>query len=843
MFEMEPYREQVKPTFFAPRLDIRSDKNIDLDSDETIQSKLTSYDQLFKDMQEKVADSLKKEPSQQNTSEKTATKPSLDPVLQRVTVNRAISKVYEGFGFLPQDILAKADMTKNKFNFERVKDPDYIYLPDVIKPQNKPTANGLNFEQEIFEKGFFKLIEQEIPEGHTSPHNLNLLHGIGSNPFKSGDADNYMRFQKSPFYSALHETSMTPRHILQNLDPDIWSMINQSVDEILDTDFSKMGVDKLNKLKNPFGQEHPGLKWENVTDPFYNNKVDSFDIYANFHSVVSSGIWQFWDDNQVFTFVNRLWEARTRADDVLREIMGRASAFPDFRSIPEKSIPKWDLPEKTAKGVDNTPATTKNPQALTDKELAQKQEALTSFESAESTILSNIDAWWSRTKKGFTEATVLPFGLMSSFTPLMQTMMDWGNWGDQIDKSVRASDNMGFKDKMINGYLNHTASNYVFKKFKGDNTVTSEMLLSDSARSAEIVWSELVDHGYLDAQGRLTDKFNPTDPDFPLAINVSEGEKMRVRTVLRQAATGSFSLDIQDQTLVKSRRRHDVRVQTADGKLRSLTDIVDLINKGTTPYDRIKNSQLAYDSLFDLHATLVGLTNKNAISGAAISRQSGSNIAVTIANQGSWKEWNGGQWVDKKGAVSLEFHNEEALNTFKGQLRSLIALLEPAIGTFGPDTVKEGGIPFRMLIDNAGSMDSPELITEGHPLYRIQMDTLYDKDFFYTKSWQTVSKHLEGKVISIIRDGMFGRNVANSMLRQAHERKKDDYDAKKQDHEDKEIERMLQEIKNRAERIREEKKMAELRQQEQQRIQNQEKKTEQERQAREAEQRRRAGKS
>jgi len=836
MFEMEPYREQIKPTMFAPKLDVRSDKNINLDSDQVVQAKLTAYEKLFQDVQSKVETSLA-QTNKAATPGKNAA-PAMDPALQRVMVNRAISKVYEGFGFLPQDILAKSDMTKNKFNFERVKDPGYMYLPDFIKSQAVTGVDQASFEKEIFEEGFFKLMEDVPGEGHTSPHNLNLLNGIGSNPFKEGDSENYMRFQKSPFYSALHGESMSPRNILQNLDPAIWSTINQGVDEILGTDFANMNLEQKMKLKNPFGAEHPGLEWKGVADPFTDNKIDSFDISANFHAVVSSGIWQSWEDTQVFDFVNRLWEARTRSDDVLREILGKASSFPDIRAVPEKATPIWAEEDAS---VPVTTAAFAGAKTVAEKEIAAKQEqALQTFDQTEDKVIQNIDDWWDRVGDGFDEATVLPFGLLATFAPLMQTMMDWGNWGDQISKSSGQSDGLGFKDKMINGYLNHTSNQYVFKKFKGDGLVTSDMLVLDSTKGSQSLWSDLVAAGYLDGQGHLTDKVDSSNPDFPLNVNVSEGDKVRIREVLRQASVGSFSLDVQDQTLINGRRRNAIKVPSGDGTLRSLTEIVDLINKGSNTYDRIKNSQLAYNSLFDLHATMVGLSDSNVVTGTALMSNVGSNVAVNLAQSGEWTEWNAtsGQWVQQRGPVSMQFHDKAALDEFKSQIRGLLALLEPAVGTFGPDDAKEGGLAFRMLIDNSGSMETAEMITEGNAKYRMQVDSLYNKDFFYTESWKKVSKHLEWKAIGVIRDGMFGRSIANNMLRQAHTRKKDDYEEKKEDYEEREIQRMIQEIRGRSERINEDKELENKRREAAKRIENEDKKAANRRQGEQAAKRR-----
>lgn len=94
------------------------------------------------------------------------------------------------------------------------------------------------------------------------------------------------------------------------------------------------------------------------------------------------------------------------------------------------------------------------------------------------------------------------------------------------------------------------------------------------------------------------------------------------------------------------------------------------------------------------------------------------------------------------------------------------------------------------------------------------------------------------KAIGVIRDGMFGRGISNNMLRQAHTRQKDDYDAKKEAYEEREIERMVKEIKDRSERIRSEKEQEQKRREAAKRLENEDKKAAEKRQAEEAAKRR-----
>ena len=380
----------------------------------------------------------------------------------------------------------------------------------------------------------------------------------------------------------------------------------------------------------------------------------------------------------------------------------------------------------------------------------------------------------------------------------MQSMKDWGNWADQIENRTQLNkqgDSFGFKTQMISGYLNYATKNYVFNKFQGNSRVTPELIGAENAKLGQAIFTDLKDKGYLDAAGKVTSKFDPSDPNFNLAINFSEGEKTRVRDVLRQSSVGAFSLDIQDKTLVGGLKRSDIRVPAADGSMRTLPELIDLMKAGSTPYDRVKNAQMVYNTLFDMHAVMTGLDKSNDSNGKLLLKTEASRLKMTVSSDGSWKEWDTKVgWIQKQGPVTMTFDTEKDATAFKDQIRVLMALLEPVVGTFGPDVKTEGGVPFRMLVDNSGSTDSVNMITDKSSNYRLSVDSQYDKKLFDSPEWKMVADKLQGKVIHTVVLAMFGRNATNAMERNEHRQKRDDYETAKEDHQFSEVQRIVKEM-------------------------------------------------
>jgi len=226
---------------------------------------------------------------------------------------------------------------------------------------------------------------------------------------------------------------------------------------------------------------------------------------------------------------------------------------------------------------------------------------------------------------------------------------------------------------------------------------------------------------------------------------------------------------------------------------------------GSTPYDRVKNAQMVYNTLFDMHAVMTGLDKGNDSNGKLLLKTEASRLKMTVSSDGSWKEWDTKLgWIQKQGPVTMTFDTEKDASAFKDQIRVLMALLEPVVGTFGPDVKTEGGVAFRMLVDNSGSTDSVNMITDKSSNYRLSVDSLYDRKLFDSPEWKAVADKLQGKVIHSVVLAMFGRNATNALERNEHRQKKDDYETAKEDHQFAEVQRIIKEMEAQNQRRQEE---------------------------------------
>ncbi|NDD66135.1 hypothetical protein EBZ35_00510, partial [bacterium] len=496
---------KIKPNLFPMQVPLVSSKSIELESyGLTTGDHPPSFSDAMAQASQHVSRATPSNPAPMDT-------PSSTAAAQQIGAIRSVSKIYEGLAFIPQDILARVDQLKEKSNFEKTSDPQYVYLPDLI-PKNPSRLEDTSIESQVYDKAFLKWAEENPGERATSPHNLNMLHGMDTNPFKEGDTGNFTLFQSSPYFRALHTQSMTPRNIIQKLDPAFWSSINQTIEDIAHTDYTTLSPTELRKLKNPYGNTRPGLSIQNVTDPFTDSGTDSFDIRANFNGVLESNIWKTWQSKDSFRFLNRLWEASTRVDDVLRELFGKASNMPSATF------------EASLRGK-------------TD------QASIKALQTAKASVSARLTQWWDTIGTHLDEATLLPFGLLSSLAPLMAATKDLGNWSDR-QPTAPMGDSLGFQSKMITDYLSQIQTEYLQGKFKvRDGLGTKDFPLGSDTTIREVI-DQLTKDGVLDPQGRILYK---GDVDAIPLHNIlpSETDREQVRNVLRERMIGQFSLEVQ----------------------------------------------------------------------------------------------------------------------------------------------------------------------------------------------------------------------------------------------------------------------------------------------------------
>ncbi len=648
-----------------------------------------------------------------------------------IKASRQIESLYEGAGFLPLDVLARIEQTGDSGNFENPTDPTYVNYSDKLKAMLSGQDPAL--AKDVFQADPAQFSERFPGEGTTLAHNATLLYGIGTNPFKGQDKSNNQVFTTNAFYKDLHTQSKSPRSILQKLDPQFWDSMTGDVQLIEDSSLS------LKKVKDPF---------------FDNGDIKSFDIHANFNTIVSSQVWKKWTDKQVFSFVNRAWEARSRMEGTLREVVG---------------------------DVNNSHATTQ-------------------------TALSHVQSWWDGIGSKLDEGNLLPFATLAEVAPAMESMMDWGNWGGEAVDSAASKEtkkkleSSGFREKMVSGYLNYMKTTYVNRQFKGKTPIDVNSFVLDNLDQKRQVKDNLITKGFIDTAGFVTSKFDATNPDFNLGIGLTKDQENEVRIQLREASIGQFSLDVQDKTLVNGKVRQDIRIMGSDGQARNLSEVVDLISSGKDPLTQLKNSKLAYEYFFKINASMTGLSLEgDPVSGDIKSKGVDKKIEVSVADSGTWKEWNVSstskdlKWQTQSGPIHLQFSNKADAQAFKDKIRMMMALLEPVVGTFNPNVQGGGKEPLALLADNTGSMQSTAFIKEGDSQYQMRHVVAFDQAFFASDIWKAAAKDIDQKAISVIGTNLFVRGTENLMLNRDHKKKQEDWEVKNDDFKEEQVRQIKRE--------------------------------------------------
>jgi len=752
---------KIKPNLFPMQAPLVTSKSIDLESYGLKPGEENAP--TFSDAMTKASQQVSR--ATPSGSPPPGSPPSPSSTDQKIGALRSVSKIYEGLAFIPQDILARVDQLKDKANFEKTTDPHYVYLPDLI-PKNPSRLDDASLESQVYDKAFLKWAEENPGERATSPHNLNMLHGMDTNPFKDGDAMNFSLFQSSPYFKALHTQSMTPRNIIQKLDPTFWDSINQTIDAIAKTDYATLTPVELRELKNPYGNARPGLAIQNVADPFTDSGTDSFDIRANFNGVLESNVWKNWDTKTSFRFLNRLWEASTRVDDVLRELFGKASNMPTA-TFEASLVGKTD------------------------------QASIQALQTAKQGVTTRLTQWWDTVGTHLDESTLLPFGLLSSLAPLMAATKDLGNWSDRQGASPMG-DSLGFQGKMIADYLSQIQTTYLNQTFKVADGLGAKDFPLGSDATIQDVMAQLRKEGVLDPQGRIIYK-GDLDTLSLNSVLTSKTDIEQVKNVLRERQIGRFSLEVQDQTLVAGRRRQMVQLKTTNGAYMTLPDLLAQLEVPTQPKAQIETAQMVYSTLLSLYQSLSGISDTRDSNGQLPIQSKGSISTLLATQNAKWQEWDdqSGNWVSQSGPYRMSFKTPSQATEFGNQIRIIIALLEPVVGLFGQRFDEKGKPIFKQLVDNSGTSSTKELITADSKGYRLGVDAVYDRSVFETGFWKDAATQLEKKVIGRLAEGMFTRSLTNRQERSTHRTKKKAYDEAVEEVKEEEANRLINDMKQR----------------------------------------------
>ncbi len=723
---------EPKPFPFPMRMDLRTIKQWDLEIDPSADG--LSFEKVF----QKMTDTQK----------------------ANVVAAREIQGIYEGASFLPREDLASIEQTGTTFNFEDVASPTYVDYAAALKKIDKKDK-GL--EEDLFGKNATSEAQENPGAGNTMAHNLSLLNGITTNPFKKEDTKNYNAFLNSPYYKDLHTNMQSPRRILQKLDPQFWKKINDATKQATTYGLSSQTI-------------------QGAADPFSDNKgsINTFDVQNNFHSTLSSKAWKGWDASLVFGFLNRAWESRTRVENILREMVGNA------KDLPSKNDPNISQP-----------------------------------------VMDHVENWWQKTGSHLEESALLPFASLASIAPAMSKFMDWGNWGDNPLQPSAS----GFREKIVSDYLDYANFNYVSTQFKNNRPVVAQDFAFDSQAEGDRIFQSLVSKNWISSSGMVSPTLTSTALDAPLGLGFASDKELRIRKILKEALIGDLSLEFQDQSLVNGKQRYNFKLKGSDGQSRDLMDVVGLIGKGKTAFEKMQNTQLAYDYLMTINRSLThGIPATTSQGDALAYRVVDKKIEVVAYPSAQWDEWStsnqkiGWQTIEDKPA-SIQFNSLQEATDFKDKIRMLTALIEPLAVMFSPDENKAKGIP--VLVDNSQST------TLENPAYHVQEDLSFSPEFFDSTTWKQASKDITLRVGETLQNRIMQRTIGNKTFRDRHTEKIEEYKTKKEDFEDEAARQTLREKEEATLRHEEEMKQEAIRKAEEMRLKQEELKRQEENRARE----------
>ena len=341
----------------------------------------------------------------------------------------------------------------------------------------------------------------------------------------------------------------------------------------------------------------------------------------------------------------------------------------------------------------------------------------------------------------------------------------------RIAKTIRDKKN-GYMDKMINGYLDFVKREHITELKRAGNLSRMAFALEGEAYSQN-VFNSLVNTGYITKGGSVTDKFDPFDPELDLGLTANKQENERIVAKLREVALGGFNLDNYDYTKIGGQNRKIIKVIDPNGKRSTLNEVIDRIGQGHTLAEKYSNTRDAYNVFFDIYESMTQTHIAKSGNGKLAVTYTGDGYEVKIYPKGEWQQWNtalnptdvegealGGWEKIEDQPITVKFNSVADAENFLGQVKSVIALLEPVLGTFDP--VYEGGpgqksltyeagnkseSKLRVLIDNEGELINGRLVEYNKADYEVQVDYVYHQTYFQTQHWQNVADYVGKKAI------------------------------------------------------------------------------------------------
>ncbi len=470
----------------------------------------------------------------------------------------------------------------------------------------------------------------EAGKGETYLLNATLFPRLTSNnPIEKGDKYNYDRFKDSAQYQDQNSALASPLRYLDQFKPGTGAQMNQVIEKVLERN-KKYSVQ--------------------FEDQFTSNDIDTTEVNLGFDDIFRTPeIYNKLTDQEKFMVVMSAFD----------NVMRFHKAFTDIYGTGPKAALSGDTKEK----VDT------------------KAEIKKATEKAK--------AWFTHMKENVDDPTMLlGVGLTEKISGTISQQVNWGAM------EISSKDAKQYTDPrvlMVEGYFNYFEQEYA-KEFKSSKTITLDDILSDNDRVSKQIWAGLVNRGYIEEGGKISNSFNMDNPNFKLELGIDEAEEGRVQEKMRGKFLGEFSFEGADTELVNESEKQSQKIKNhKTGAYEDLGTILSGIGKGQSWEDKTTNTSSTYDSLLGMYRNMTGAKdNVMSTEVQGVATETGG-FKVLVSQDGQWdqRQANNGiseaQWQKVSGRpLEIEFQSKADAQKFTDKLLANIQLLSPVLGMFAP---------------------------------------------------------------------------------------------------------------------------------------------------------------
>ena len=849
--------QEPKPPKFPLFIDLRPNKNSDITKTEHDNFKNVLVEKIEGDEQQK-----------QVTTKPTAESKAVSQALLQTSL------IQQGAKHLPHHLLSKTEFIGNSQNFEKVKDPSYINYAAAFQAgfhassvEDIKRRKKITDEQDLDETA--EDSDKEIAsEGLTYTHNLNLFNKLSEiNPFKKGDFQNNNLFTGSPIHSLLNDEFMSP---LRLLPQEIFEKTKTLIQQI--------------ETQSPLLQ--------NATDVYSDNKIENFDIYSNYSSIENdtdskTNIWKNWDaettahyllkrhsdvkgyskvirqfsgkikeqqrhidriqeqQNSINTNNSKIQELTKKINDLSKSMITEINT--NINLLQDESIFE-DIKTQLVDMEEIASLINQNSAVLSEEEkslfFSYQMQLTTLSESSlidqsklknyvENKSLEHTKNWWENVGNHIDQVgMLLPFALMADsaqtiFKKIGLSLQKEGNPNEETA-------DIKLQKKLINDTITHLESTH-FNKYSDTFKITPEVLMIDKLGYGIEIHKKLKQLGFLSNEGELVN-FDPDNmfQDFEL---LTDHENNRVRSILKHATQGNYSLSSIDKKRINSYQREDIQIEDPYGNRFDLPELLQTISDPSS-VQTYENARNTYNILFDMLQEMSGDNlNQGQLKPTIIENENG--VEMSIYPNSTWTQYNdnieytdeitntlstaeGWESVENQ-PLSLQFDSAQAAETFYTDIQTALLMLEPVVSSFEINDssvidqhgkfYQDGTIttgPLRLLVDNEGELTTDGIITKNSDNFKYEIDNITNSKFFETSHWQQIANYVKTTVITDIGVKIFSKSQVNRLNKNTHKRKKREHAERKKEWDEKEYDRKISEKKQAAKRKAEQKALLNL---------------------------------